>query len=159
MPTHVSAGISGNKSLPDPIPYPCFQKQLTGRVIVRSHERLGFWLSLECSMMKSSMLFEGGPLPRMSTSHPPDVMYVIGVPRPSCLSPLFSFHVLYRTQTKEQKRGRPGNKGIAVVLLKLTALGDLHCIRYASSKITLQCGNNLHKCSSGMHRQRFRRPK
>ena len=27
-PMHVSAGDSGNKSLPDPIPYPCFQKQL-----------------------------------------------------------------------------------------------------------------------------------
>ena len=23
---HVSAGVAGNKSLPDPIPYPCFQR-------------------------------------------------------------------------------------------------------------------------------------
>ena len=34
--THVSAGVSGNKSLPDLIPYPCFQKQLTGRGNVHS---------------------------------------------------------------------------------------------------------------------------
>ena len=33
--------------------------------------------------MKSSTLFERGPLPPMSTSHPPDIIHVIGVPRPS----------------------------------------------------------------------------
>ena len=36
-PRCVSAGVSENKSLPDPIAYPCFQKQLMGQgVIVHS---------------------------------------------------------------------------------------------------------------------------
>ena len=30
MPTHVSAGVSGNKSLPDPIPYPLFLETIKG---------------------------------------------------------------------------------------------------------------------------------
>ena len=34
-------------------------------------------------MMKSSTLFECGPLPHTSASHPPDVIHVIGVPRSS----------------------------------------------------------------------------
>ena len=34
-------------------------------------------------MMKSSTLFERGPLPPTSTSCPPNVIHVIGIPRPS----------------------------------------------------------------------------
>ena len=39
-PMHVSAGVSENKSLLNPIPYPYFQKQLTGRGNVCSHASL-----------------------------------------------------------------------------------------------------------------------
>ena len=53
-------------------------KTLTGEVeYCRSHEHLGSWLSLECSMMKSSTLFECGPLPSMSSSRPPDFSHDI----------------------------------------------------------------------------------
>ena len=45
-------------------------------------------------MMKSSTLFERGPLPPTSTSCPPDVIHVIGVPRPSPFFTLFCFRVL-----------------------------------------------------------------
>ena len=46
------------------------------------------------------------------TSHPPDVIHVIGVPRHSPFFALFHFRVLYWTKTKEQKRGRPGNEAM-----------------------------------------------
>ena len=36
----------------------------------------------------------------MSTSHPPDVIHVIGVPKPYPVFVLFRFHVLYWTQTE-----------------------------------------------------------
>ena len=69
---------------------------LTGEVkYCRSRERLGSGLSLECSMMKSSTLFECGPLPPTPTSRPPDVIHVTGVPRPSPFFALFRLHVLY----------------------------------------------------------------
>ena len=59
--------------------------------------------------MMSSTLFECGPFPPTSTSRPPDVIYMIGVPRPSPFFALSHFRVLYWVQTKEQKWGRPGN--------------------------------------------------
>ena len=45
-----------------------------------------------------------------STSRPPDVTHVINETRPSPFFALFRFRVLYWTQTKELKRGRPGNE-------------------------------------------------
>ena len=38
---------------------------------------------LECSMMKSSMLFECMTPPPMSTLHPPDIIHLVSVPRPA----------------------------------------------------------------------------
>ena len=52
--------------------------------------------------MKSSTLFECGPLLPTSTSRPPDIIYMIGVPRASLFFALFRFRV---TQTEEQKMG------------------------------------------------------
>ena len=73
---------------------------LTGQAeYSQSCERLGSCLVIERSMMKSSTLFhvfDGGPLlPPTSTSHPPDVIHVIGVPRPSSFFELFRCRVLY----------------------------------------------------------------
>ena len=78
-----------------------------------SCERLVSCLMVERSMMKSSTLFhivECGPYPPMSTLRPPDIIHVIGVPRPSPFFALFGFHVLYLMQTEEKKWGRPGNE-------------------------------------------------
>ena len=68
------------------------------------------YLSLERSMMKFSTLFECGPLPPMSTSCPPDVIHVTGVPRPSRF--LRSSASVYYTERelKNKKWGRPGNE-------------------------------------------------
>ena len=43
-----------------------------------------------------------------STFHPPNVIHMISIPRPSTLSPLFCSHVLL--QPKNKKRGRSGNE-------------------------------------------------
>ena len=51
------------------------------------------------------MYLSADPSPPMSTSRPPDVIHVIGVPRRSLFFPLFRFRVLYWTQTEEQKNG------------------------------------------------------
>jgi len=45
------------------------------------------------------------PSPHTSTSRPPDVIHVTGVPRPSPFFALFRFRVLYWTKTEEQKTG------------------------------------------------------
>ena len=70
---------------------------LTGQAeYSRSCERLGSCLVIERSMMKSSTLFlNADPSLPTSTSRPPDVIHVIGVPRPSPFFTLFRFHVLY----------------------------------------------------------------
>ena len=61
----------------------CAVNDLTGEVEYRqSHKRLGSWLSLDSTMMKSSIVFEHGLLPHL---YPSDVIHVIGVPRPSCM--------------------------------------------------------------------------
>ena len=65
-------------------------------------------------MMKSSTLFhvfECGPYPPMSTLRPPDIIHVIGVPRPSPFFALFGFHVLYLMQTEEKKMGEAWERG------------------------------------------------
>jgi len=65
-------------------------------------------------MMKSSALFERGPSPHTSTSRPPDVIHVIGVPRPS---PLFCAASVYYTERKpkNKKRGMPGNEATKMI--------------------------------------------
>ena len=66
-------------------------------------------------MMKSSStlfhVLECGPLPPTSTSHPPDVIHVIGVPMP------FTLFVL-----KNKKWGRPWNeaRGLTAKMYKLS---------------------------------------
>ena len=68
-------------------------KFLTGNVDYSlSRECLGSCLAMERSVMKSSMLFECEPLPYLaSTSHPPDVVHMMSVPRPF---PFFFFAAL-----------------------------------------------------------------
>ena len=58
----------------------------------RSRKRLGSCVAMECSKMKTSMLFE---CVEPSPLRPPDTVHMIGVPRPSPFSPLFRFRVLY----------------------------------------------------------------
>ena len=70
---------------------------LTGEAkYCRPREHLGSGPSLECLMMKSNTLFErGSPPPPTSTSRPPDVIHMTGVPRPSPFFTLFHLRVLY----------------------------------------------------------------
>ena len=56
--------------------------------------------------MKSSVLFECGPLPPMSTSRPPDVFHLISIPRPS---PYFA--ALSLSCIIEQKMGEAWERG------------------------------------------------
>ena len=56
--------------------------------------------------MKSSVLFECGPLPPMSTSRPPDVFHLISIPRPS---PYFA--ALSLLCIIEQKMGEAWERG------------------------------------------------
>ena len=51
-----------------------------------------------------------GYRPPTSTSRPPDVIHMIGVPRPSPFFALFSFMYYTERKPKNKKRGRPGNK-------------------------------------------------
>jgi len=66
------------------------------------------------SMMKSSMLFECGPLPSLRPLRvhltPAGHSHGVSALRLPCFSLLFCFRVLYWTHTEEQKRGRPGNE-------------------------------------------------
>ena len=70
------------------------------------------------------------PSPPTSTLRPPDVIHVIGVPRPSPFFALFRFCVLYtERKPKNKKRGRPGNETTAApkcALLK--SLVTISCI-------------------------------
>ena len=74
---------------------------------------LGSCLVVERSMMKSSMLFHvyssAGPSPPMSTSHSPDVIHVIGVPRPSLFFALFRFRVLQMYTEHKLKNKKTGD--------------------------------------------------
>ena len=54
------------------------------------------------------MYLSADPSPPTSTSCPPDVIHVIGVPRPSPFFMLFCFCVLYWTQTEEKNGGGLG---------------------------------------------------
>ena len=62
-------------------------------------------------MMKFSMFlyFFCRPFSPTSTSSPPDVISMIGVPRPSPFFVLFCLRMLHWTQTREWKQRRPGN--------------------------------------------------
>ena len=57
-----------------------------------------------------------GNAPPTSTLCSPDVIHVIGVPRPSPFFALFCFRVLYWTKPKEQKTGEAWERGIAFYL-------------------------------------------
>ena len=62
-------------------------------------------------MMKSSTLFEHGPLPPpTSTSRPPDLIHVIVFPRPSPFSRSSASVYYTERKPKNKKRGRPGNE-------------------------------------------------
>ena len=65
--------------------------------------------SLYCLLHTSWLM---GNAPHTSTLRPPDVIHVIGVPRPSSFfAPLPCIVMeLYWTKTEERKRGRPGNE-------------------------------------------------
>ena len=56
-------------------------------------------------MMKSSALFEHGPLPTFSTSRPPDVIYVIGVPRPSPVFRALPISCIILNKNRRTKNG------------------------------------------------------
>ena len=56
--------------------------------------------------------YQGLPLPYLHTASKQILRGHSFIPRPPLFSPLFLFHVLYSTQTKEQNRGRHGNKAI-----------------------------------------------
>ena len=66
-------------------------------------------------MMKSTTLFECGPLPPMSTSYPPDVIHVIGVPR---LSPFFTALPLPCSILNANRRAKNGG-GLGTRLLHI----------------------------------------
>ena len=61
--------------------------------------------------MKSSTLFERGPLPPTFTSHPPDVIHVKGVPRPSPFFALFRFPVFNILEGKPKNKGGTRERG------------------------------------------------
>ena len=92
---------------------------LTGQAeYSRSCECLGSCLAMERSMMKSSTLFhvfDGGPLPPTSTSRPPDIIHVIGVPRPSPGFFLRSSVAVHYTERKP-KNENGGGLGTRLVL-------------------------------------------
>ena len=81
-------------------------------------EHWGSCLVKERSMMRSSTLFECGPLPLTSTSRPLDVIHVTSVPRPSPILLLFCFCVLYWMQTKEQKVVEARKRGYQLLSTK-----------------------------------------
>ena len=65
-----------------------------------------------------------GYTPPTSTSRPPDVIHVIGVPRPSPFFALFCFRVLWKPKNK--KRGRPSNEANINACLSLLSATELH---------------------------------
>ena len=74
------------------------------RVSFLNQEHLKSCLPVERSMMKSSRLFECGPLPSVhlvSTRRPPDVIHVISVPKPS---PFFTAVLLPYCEHESKKK-------------------------------------------------------
>ena len=76
-------------------------------------------------MIKSSTVFEQGPLPPTSTLRPSDIIHVIGVSRPSphfFATFLCSSTSVYYTECKlkKKKRRRPGNEAIVLTHSFLT---------------------------------------
>ena len=53
----------------------------------------------------------------LSTSHPPNVIHVIGVPRPFPCFALFRFCVLYWSKTEKQKTGEAWERGYRTSML------------------------------------------
>ena len=73
---------------------------------------LGSCLAVERLMTKSSTLFHvyssADPSPPTSTLRPPDVIHVIGVPRPSPFFALFRFRVLQMYTERKLKNKKTG---------------------------------------------------
>ena len=69
----------------------------------------GSGLATKSSMMKSSTIFECGPLPPMSTWHPPDIMHMISVPK-TFLLPFYCFHFLLNAN-RRAKTGEAWEQG------------------------------------------------
>ena len=67
-------------------------------VDIRKGRGDGCCLSTDSCEIKFSMLFERGSSVSMSTSHPPDIIHVIGVPRPSLI--FFFSASMYYTERK-----------------------------------------------------------
>ena len=78
------------------------------------------------------MYLSADPSPPTSTSCPPDVIHVIGVPRPSPFFVLFRFHVLYWTQTKEQKTGEARERGYFITERFAHSTTPTQYVRYTS---------------------------
>ena len=58
---------------------------------------------------------------------PPDVIHVIGVPRPSLFFALFRFRVLYWTKTEEQKTGEARERGYSESTQFLSSISSSGC--------------------------------
>ena len=103
----MSGGLRGGGASLQVCTYKCVCNKpesefLTGQVeYSRSYERLESCLATERSMMKSSTLFECGPLPPL---RPLDVIHVISVPRPSLFfSQVFCLCVLLLNTNRRPK--------------------------------------------------------
>ena len=100
-----------------------------------------------------------GHRPPTSTSRPPDVIHMIGIPRPSPFftafpHPPYIIHVtgiLHWTQTEQQKWGRPGNEARALVAQarstglnswQLACLYFLHISSNMTFIVTWNCEDN-----------------
>ena len=71
-------------------------------------------------MMKSSTLFECGPLPPpMSTSCPPDVIHMIGVPRPSLFFTALPLLCIILNANSRTKTGEAWERGYSVQTQRL----------------------------------------
>ena len=71
-------------------------------------------------MVKSSKLFERGPLPPTSTSRPPYVIHVISVLSPSPFFAALPLPCTYYTECKaiNKKQGGGGGEGLGTRLVK-----------------------------------------
>ena len=68
--------------------------------------------------------------PPTFTSRPPDIIHVIGVPRPSPFFALFRFRVLYWMRTKEQKTGEAWERGYKTTTGTVSGLEIKQAVEY-----------------------------
>ena len=83
-----------------------------------------------------------GQHPPTSTSRPPDVIHVVGVPKPSPFFVLFHFHVLYQMKTEEQKTGGLGT---------LASFSGLQLSLYTASHDSWRCERLLCQVGEVQH--------